>query len=223
MTAPQRGSGFLNLHDTWYHAGGQLQAQVHLRQQGSLFVTRGMMSDTVDWTSRVAEDGRNYHDWHDTIRQELFTRFSSYRNGESIPTAYQMTLIAATGVSGERISRKKCSEAYETFHDRSWKKSGFSWKHYTCNRALEDAYWMCFTAGTLGRRLCLTTRGYIGLVPRNTKVGDDFIVMRGHVVPLILRSRGDKYVLVGECYIHDIMGREALAGPDTRLEWISIH
>ena len=223
VTAPQRGTGFLSLRDTWYHAGGKVQAQVHLRQQGSVFMTRGMMFDTVKWTSRVAAHGGDYNDWHDTIRQEILTRFSRYRNGESITEAYQMTLMAAMGVYGERIDQKKCAEAYEAFHHRSWQERGSGWEHYDYHQALVEAYLQCFASGALGRRLCITTRGYIGLVPSNTKIGDDIIVMCGHVVPLVLRSRSDKYVLVGECYIHGIMGGEALARPDTRLEWISIH
>ena len=78
----------------------------------------------------------------------------------------------------------------------------------------------------LGRKLCITSRGYIGLVPPFAEVGDAVFLIRGAQVPFVLRtvegplsSEGSHVLchLVGEAYVHGLMygdvvglGREGL-------------
>lgn len=63
-----------------------------------------------------------------------------------------------------------------------------------------------------------TVGGYIGLFPEHSKTGDGFFVLSGCHVPFVLRPRGDKkFKLVGECYVHGIMGGEAI-GPNPDLQ-----
>jgi hypothetical protein len=55
-------------------------------------------------------------------------------------------------------------------------------------------------------------KGYIGLVPPKTKVGDKVCILFGGRTPFLLRDAGGgKHVLVGECYIHSVIDREALS------------
>lgn len=63
----------------------------------------------------------------------------------------------------------------------------------------------------LGRRLIATSTGLLGLAPAATQTGDLVVVLLGAPVPHILRKYEDHYTLVGECYVHGIMGGEALA------------
>lgn len=71
---------------------------------------------------------------------------------------------------------------------------------------------------TKNRRLGGTSSGYIGLFPEHSQPGDGVYVLHGCHVPVVLRPRGDnKFKFVGECYVHGIMGGEAI-GPNPHLQ-----
>ncbi|KAF2107901.1 heterokaryon incompatibility protein-domain-containing protein [Lophiotrema nucula] len=63
------------------------------------------------------------------------------------------------------------------------------------------------------KRLVHTQDGRIGIVPRITKVDDVCCIILGSSVPFILRPipGSSHYLLVGECYIHNVMRGEILA------------
>jgi hypothetical protein len=50
-----------------------------------------------------------------------------------------------------------------------------------------------------GRRLAVTDKSYIGLVPTATQRGDNVCVLYGFTVPFILRRKDEHYTLVGNC------------------------
>ena len=61
------------------------------------------------------------------------------------------------------------------------------------------------------RRLCLSSKGRIGWVPKKGKEGDVIAVAIGSEIPIVLRPRGEEeYEVVGACYIHGIMDGEGL-------------
>ncbi|KAM7215264.1 Heterokaryon incompatibility protein (HET) domain containing protein [Rhypophila decipiens] len=65
------------------------------------------------------------------------------------------------------------------------------------------------------RRLFVTKKGYIGLAPWNAEVGDAVIILCGGQTPFLLRPdpvESDWWKLVGETFVHGIMGGEAMAG-----------
>jgi hypothetical protein len=61
------------------------------------------------------------------------------------------------------------------------------------------------------RMLFITQKGYFGLGPRATVVGDAVCVLFGARVPLILREVEDHYLLVGESFIHGLVDGEAVS------------
>jgi len=62
-----------------------------------------------------------------------------------------------------------------------------------------------------GRRLCVTTKGYVGAVTPLAEVGDEIVVFAGMQTPSVLRRVDNKqYQFVGECYVHGLMNGEAL-------------
>jgi hypothetical protein len=63
------------------------------------------------------------------------------------------------------------------------------------------------------RRLLVTKRGYFGLAPWNAQVGDVVAALHGGETPFLLRpgSEPGAYSFVGECFVHGVMGGEALA------------
>lgn len=66
---------------------------------------------------------------------------------------------------------------------------------------------------TILKRRCFETRsGMLGLGPLATAAEDIVVVLFGGTVPFVLRPDADdqRYRLVGECYVHDIMNGEAV-------------
>lgn len=64
------------------------------------------------------------------------------------------------------------------------------------------------------RLFCMTDKGYCGIVPPRTCVGDTIAIVRGGRVPLVFRDCGgqDEVMLLGEAYIHGLMNGEAMDG-----------
>ena len=66
-----------------------------------------------------------------------------------------------------------------------------------------------------GWRFIVTKSGYVGVASNQPIKGDKVVLFSGGAVPFVLRKGSrksgghDLYRLVGECYIHGIMGGEA--------------
>ncbi|KAG9503337.1 hypothetical protein J7337_006182 [Fusarium musae] len=77
-------------------------------------------------------------------------------------------------------------------------------------------------------RLFKTASKDFGVGPVDMKIGDKLCVLLGAEVPFLLRPKGDGYLVVGECYVYDLMHGEVLeklaADPDGQLkaEWIKL-
>jgi hypothetical protein len=70
---------------------------------------------------------------------------------------------------------------------------------------------------THGRRLFITSLGFLGLAPQASVVGDEICALLGGKVPYVIRRYGDRYTFVGECYIFGLMNGEVLAGLDYKM------
>jgi hypothetical protein len=72
----------------------------------------------------------------------------------------------------------------------------------------------------MNRVLCVTEKGYMGLVPYEAKIGDQIVVLFGGNTPFLLRESDEdvhgerRWLLVGECYVHGFMDGEAINGLD---------
>lgn len=76
------------------------------------------------------------------------------------------------------------------------------------------------------RRLVVSQKGYIGIAPAGTRIGDHICVLHGGEMPFILRQcsvndssgpageMAEDYVLVGEAYVHGLMHGEAIRAAD---------
>ena len=60
------------------------------------------------------------------------------------------------------------------------------------------------------RRFFTTVSGYMGLGPPGMRTGDKICIFLGVEVPWVVRRDGEKYTLVGECYVHGIMDGEVI-------------
>ena len=72
-------------------------------------------------------------------------------------------------------------------------------------RYQQDIVWIC-----TNRRLFHTTRGLFGLAPLAVQPDDIAVILHGGYTPFVLRPRGKYYQLLGECYLHKMMGVDAL-------------
>jgi len=105
--------------------------------------------------------------------------------------------------------QKSHPEPEHCHFDHSFKQGSFAWS-LAANEA--DSY---------RRRIFVTERGYIGLGKPLEEVGDVICLLYGSGAPAILRPQGNHYLLVGDCYVHEIMNGEALEWPgleDTEFE-----
>jgi hypothetical protein len=60
------------------------------------------------------------------------------------------------------------------------------------------------------RRFFITADRHMGMGPFAMQENDIVATLFGGSVPYILRPKDDHYVLVGECYVHGIMGGEVI-------------
>ncbi|QGI81330.1 hypothetical protein CEK25_008059 [Fusarium fujikuroi] len=77
-------------------------------------------------------------------------------------------------------------------------------------------------------RLFKTASKDFGVGPVDMKIGDKLCVLFGAEVPFLLRPKGDGYLVIGECYVYNLMHGEILekltADPEGQLkaEWIKL-
>ena len=66
------------------------------------------------------------------------------------------------------------------------------------------------------RRMFRTETGFIGLASENAQQNDFVGLVKGGMVPLTLRAKGDHWELIGDCYVHGIMNGEGFCATDCR-------
>ncbi len=56
----------------------------------------------------------------------------------------------------------------------------------------------------------VSSKGYMGLGPRGTQIGDEICGLLGCNQPLLLRKVGDHHLVVGQCYVYGMMYGEMI-------------
>ncbi len=95
-------------------------------------------------------------------------------------------------------------------------------KHQVGDHVKSPTFAKCLQGTGMKRRLFETERGYIGVGPLALQDGDLVCVLFGSNVPFVLRRFGERYRLVGECYLHGIMRGEALKEKEGKEEWVEL-
>lgn len=99
-------------------------------------------------------------------------------------------------------------------------------KHFVSEKHAQKSYMACLRGTLDGWRFVITKRGYVGVVPGLSKVGDVVAIVKGGCVPFIVRESKDrlgKWRLVGECYVHGIMKGEGLWLPGVTEKTFILH
>ena len=78
------------------------------------------------------------------------------------------------------------------------------------SKHIEEQWSRSANGASKNRIFAKTEKSYYVLGPKVTKPGDVVCVLFGGKLPFCLRPLGDRYLLVGECYVHGLMNGEAM-------------
>lgn len=76
------------------------------------------------------------------------------------------------------------------------------------NADLHPNYVKIHAKASRERSFFVTAKGYMGLGPYGGQVGDKVCILLGSHLPLVIRSAGDHYLVVGGCYVYGMMNGE---------------
>ena len=72
-----------------------------------------------------------------------------------------------------------------------------------------------------GRLFFITGRTcYMGVAPDITRPGDKICIIPGCCAPFVIRPKGNRYQLIGECYVAEVMDGEVMEKEDISIETI---
>lgn len=147
--------------------------------------------------------------------EKIGLSLKSYPTGEDVATAYYRTL-AANMVPEDATPTylEKCYQLYYRDNAVEMMRAGFlrPGEQDIDSAMYKDlvGYSSQVFSVTHGRNIFVTKKGYMGLCPRSTRLGDKVVVLFGGRTPFILRkARKGRYEFLGECYVHGIMNGEA--------------
>ncbi|KAE9376426.1 hypothetical protein N431DRAFT_452846 [Stipitochalara longipes BDJ] len=170
-------------------------------QVASILSLKGFEITSIAFVERGFEVGNSplqgNSDLFQRVLQHCRMDTFQYRGDDLLKEAMECTLTAS-----------KSKEGYMTSENESETSRGFDvdvLKGYT---------------------FFITTNGHMGIGSTKLQVGDSVYALMGGEVLFILRSNGDYYRLVGECYVHGLMNGEAMAMLNTgeaQEKWFDLH
>lgn len=119
-----------------------------------------------------------------------------YRTGETILDAFLRTVVANMSESADNLQRG--GKAHWDIEKGSFTAGYFDEEGQHVFRC------------TRYRRLAYSTNGYMALVSHQAKEGDLLYALFGGSVLYVLRPEGERFIFVGECYVHGLMDGEAI-------------
>ncbi|KAF2213482.1 hypothetical protein CERZMDRAFT_39207 [Cercospora zeae-maydis SCOH1-5] len=220
-----------------HRAHGNSAPRLSFREGGLTLCIQGAEIDTIDLCSRPLS-GSEFHVerlnasgrpaiqyiWQEICQKRCLSFEEKYINGQEALFACMQTLsngcvqIASREKRSYReISRIRWLKEEALYLDKAFKeypdliaadvrllaeqgKSESRVEHWSRSA----------NAASNGRLFARTSRGYYVLGPRVMKSGDVICVLLGGKLPFCLRRCGDRYLLVGECYVHGVMDGEVM-------------
>jgi len=186
----------------------------------------------------MAKHEAAFNGWEKIARVHSGTKY--WPTGEDILDAYWQTLIMGNVGDGYDATKQQFHQWKRLYPARIPNLLNSDWLRwmnlpvglYVSIRGVITAFGHEYRHGpvvtfskklatTLHRRLFKTTKGYIGIGPRSLQKSDAVALFKGGMVPLVIRSLGDKWELVGDCYVHGIMHGEAYSAQRCSVLWIA--
>ncbi|KAF5662413.1 ankyrin het domain-containing protein [Fusarium circinatum] len=215
-----------------HRAHGNSIVKMEILDSDRILQIHGTSIDTIDECSRPMLSSDFYgkaclveHLWQDICQKTSFNLVAKYMNGESAFFALMQTLsngcVQATG--------HEC-KPYDSVPEQVWLQMGAKFivesfgspavsedimkqAENIQNEKEHDKWSRWATSASDGRVFARSKKGYYVLGPSALQVGDIICVLFGCKVPFCLRRVGERYLLVGECYVHGLMKGEVMRMP----------
>jgi hypothetical protein len=151
--------------------------------------------------------------WIKDVERALYPNATAYLTAQSREEAIWRTLISDREVNQGAMVRASNSglEYYRIIQSSS--AEVILDQNMLCNhlRINIQRYMGTVESVVSNHRVLVTSKGYVGLGPKQVQDGDKIVVLAGAFVPYIVRKdHGGFYRFVGEAYIHGIMDGQAL-------------
>jgi len=166
------------------------------------------------------EERKNLHDTNEFFNQCERIALSStgeYPTGEKHMAVYWQTLAAGQKLHGYEnteaefekwFARRQVDRAmvYYKINNIPLLSDYLSMSGALINRTIMPPNSFALLINALYRRKMARTRfGYLGLVPGAAEIGDYIAICKGGGRPLVIRSQGETFRIIGECYVHGMM------------------
>ena len=126
---------------------------------------------------------------HDTLRHDLAITLIGGTDAQAQPTGFEYA---------SRI------DSFKQYIQDTGSLPALTWAGYTGPHDLY-CYRRSLASACVNHCFFTTSSGKIGLGPAYMKPDDQLVVLQGGLWPFILRTHGNEYQLIGECYVHGIM------------------
>jgi hypothetical protein len=202
---------------------------IDISDQGNVLSLRGLEADVVEWHSdsiiykmippALWDCGRGVH----PLEKLWIDLRSSYsRNPYDGNLLKLFGLILTSGLVKEGKAEDRIDNHNQNFHAWRLKHSenlqpesgelfpGRNQQSFAILRkAADGGNWAQFVADAFracnGRKVFYTKNGYLGVGPMAMRTGDICSILFAGRTPFILRPSGDRYILVGEAYLHGLI------------------
>ncbi|KAK9439759.1 heterokaryon incompatibility protein-domain-containing protein [Metarhizium brunneum] len=166
-------------------------------------------------------------DWHPT----------SYENQSGWHSRIDEELEPYEDAKMKRLARKSAQKDGKELHDTpdeegddsypedapydvEWRHQGQGLVWFDGHGRNEERYSELANETLRGRCFFLTSNGYFGIGPDDMTRHDTIVILHGARTPFVLRPTQDSryWMLLGDCYVHGIMGGEAMQMEDRGLD-----
>ena len=206
--------------DTDYNAAGTSAPSIQFITDPDVLVAKGVVIDTIDRLCESLEFSEVdrlevRHQWQMAAEWEqrclqFAEKCKPYPTGDDLREVYWRTMVANQ----------------DDEHNKAYREFGINleaWRQYAASYdpmlyKQYQAWDLAMRVSKYHERLCSTQQGYLGLFPKSAQSTDVVCVLLGGSVAYVLRTAGDHFLLVGECYIHGFMNGEALQGDNVKIQ-----
>ncbi|KAG5755436.1 hypothetical protein H9Q70_001929 [Fusarium xylarioides] len=227
-----------------HRAHGNSTVKMNILENERILQMHGVSIDIIEECSRpmlpsdfYGKAGLVEHLWQDIFPKTSFSLVDKYLNGDSAFFALMQTLsngcVQATGheckqydsVPEQTWLQMAAKFTVETFGSSAVSEEIMKQAEKIQNEKEHDKWSRWATSASDGRVFARGKKGYYVLGPSTLEAGDMVCVLFGCKVLFCLRRVGERYLLVGECYVHGLMKGEAmdmLAGGEVEEEVFNI-
>ncbi|KAE9363002.1 HET-domain-containing protein [Stipitochalara longipes BDJ] len=241
---PTRFSPGIGSATATYNAAGATELCSRYDWDADELIMRGIMFDQVDEVIQLLHRPLDYLPLSDEHDQASYLEkcdaavqaLPSYPTGEGLFDVQWRTLIGDRTEDGTKLNkedRDNMRQSYLSCRENlkislpKYAVGGIKSEDLSIEADPYGFESAAFHTLTCYVTMCVTTRGYIGLVPKNAIRGDWICVLYGCPVPFVLRKStlrdGDIFQFVQKAYVHGIMSGEVLLDGFFKEQDIHLH